>query len=343
MEKIGTLLFRACGVSEWEEKRIYLTEEEQVEILNSLKKGEDTDLVRWVKLPYPKFATEFLRKNQANLELRKSHNGYLESLISGDALNNDLIGYKLYMLTDSMVKIIVDYMTKPELLLSELTDNTSMYRMAAVTDKLAAPLEKSYIKSSGRIVGKEDLKKYIHIMSYIDSEEAKALGLESFTFYTNGEYRGFNIKEKLESLNPLIRHIFISYLGINGAYYSSKEICEKLNISEATLENLLNVDILLALSKSCGEFRNAIKYVNKEYKPNERIEYLYSYNSSIMKTNKQFAQLAERVEINYLCHNVDEEGLNVKNVNEKTRQHLIKDYAPILGDMLEERDLQFRM
>lgn len=340
MEKFGTTLYKACGISEWDEKRLFLSEEEQVEVLNSIKKGELTDLVKWVIMPYPKFVVEFFRKNSDLLEKRRNHDKRVDSYISGDALNNNELGYKLYLLSESQIRTLIKYVKYPELPLSSMSATDTSYETNTILSRLALSLEKSYILDSMSVLSRVNLKKYIHIMSYIDAKEAEKLGLTSFTFYSQGEYRGFDIENKLKSVNPLIRHILIRYLGLDGAFYTTTEISEELGVSISSLDTLLDIDFLLSLTKSCGEFRNSIKYLDKEYAPNERKEYAYVYTTKPIG-KKPYSLVAEALELKYLKNHINDE--KTKKNDKKTKDYIINRYASNISTMLEEEDLQHTM
>ena len=294
MEKknFGKVLFQEYGISEWEEKCLLLSDSEAIGVLNALRNGEYNILVELVRLPYPQFACEYIKLFRDKLDSRSEKlAGLHEYLLQFDDRYKDL-GYKLYIMPPRILGCIVNYIKHPEKSIVEcfgcMKDSINTIDILL---HLKKPLDETYKTLYSHTFNKEVIKRYIHIMSYVDAHEAEKLGLESFTFKRFNDYRGFDMEEKLKALNPLIRHITMENLGFNGSYVPAYEIEANLNITSRYLSYLLTDEFYLALTKSAGEFKNYLKLIDKKYKDDERREYA---------CKSSFKKISDKIESSFM-------------------------------------------
>jgi hypothetical protein len=106
----------------------------------------------------------------------------------------------------------------------------------------------------------EIAKRYVYIMQYVDAKEAERLGLKGLNFYSNGEYKGFDLEGKLNSLNDSGRIVLAKFLGLYGAKRRNKtQVAKDLNWEAATNAIANFVDFVLPnLTLSTGAFQNAL-------------------------------------------------------------------------------------
>lgn len=301
MKNLGRQLYNAFGISEWDEKCVALDSEEQKHVLKMLAENKSDELVEIVKLPYHKFIVEYIKFIYyfQSVKRTKGIKG-LDELISNKGLEDPSIGYKLYVIPNRLMKEIMMYIKYPYVNISSIfTPFKDGYNLNELVETLNKPLTEVYKYTVSQRPNKEVMRKYIHIMSYIDKEEAERLGLkDSFTFNSCGEYRGFDMKDKLDSLNPLIKHILMEYLGFNGSYKGLKEIENELHVDYVNA--LITDDLLRSLTKSCLEFRYDIKYIPDDYQDGERIRYAYVKKLTPRGSKKPFSLCAESVERSFV-------------------------------------------
>ena len=277
------LLFEQFNITEWETKCVILSPDEKKQVLKDLTTGEYSPITKLVMLPFPTFIKEYyLRFYIDDMSFYKRIPA-LDKYFSKENLQSDgRIGYLLYLLPTYILKDLNTCIKFPR------NDASNLFRCASKDysfQSIAELLETSpdcYLNSP--YANRETISRYIHIMSYINKEEAERLGLQNYTFYTNGEYRGFDIKEKLESLNPFIRNVIIDFIGLKGEYFNKTELLKKYEIN--AIASIIDDDFLNNLARSLGEFRNTIGYIDRDYRENEHREYLYKN-----KYNKIFTSI----------------------------------------------------
>ena len=313
MEKkdFGRVLLKEYGISEWEEKCMLLSNSEAVSVLDALRNGEYNLLVELVKLPYPQFANEYVKLYRNSLMRRRDKLSVLHDYLMQDSPEYADLGYKLYVMQPHLVKMVVDYLKCPE---------KSIYAVCGTNRQdlnyndlimfLNQPLEEVYKLRFSKQQNKDAIKKYIHVMSYIDAKEAEKLGLDSFTYKRFGEYRGFDIEEKLNALNALIRHIVMENLGFNGSYEKVYELAATLNVPDSLISQLLTDEFYVAFTKSAGEFKNYIKLLDRNYEPDERRAYAIK---------SPFKKVCDRIELNFVSNYLKENGDIIQSEQLKRR------------------------
>lgn len=302
MEKnLGRLLLSEYGISEWQEKCMLLSKEEQVSVLTALKNGEYNILVELIKLPYPKFANEYIKLYSEKIKNRKidAIEELQQYLLQESKIYADL-GYKLYVMHPHLVKMLGEYIRNPEKSIYSIKgsdrqdtnfNDIILYLNTSLEDIYKARFTKKQIK--------EGLKRYIHVMSYVDAKEAENLELSGYTFKRFGEYHGFDIEEKLGALNALIRHIVMESLGFNGNYERGYEISKSLDIPDGLISQLLTDELYIAFTKSAGEFKNYIKLLDRKYEPDERRAYAIK---------SPFKKVCDRIELNFVSNYLKANG-----------------------------------
>lgn len=267
-------------ISELREKCLLLSQEEKEKLLIDLNNGTTNELVELIKLPFPKFAYEYLRRFPKFKELNADYN----------------IGYNLYFLTDSEIKAIVSVAkgihTPNEARLYYNID----FAYTHTFTKILYPFRDFNPMLCAKNLLWHNIAKYIYIAQYIDEKEAEKLGMTSFTFYTNGEYRGFELKEKLDSLNIGMRKIIENYIGLNeeNTRMNRLEVSEKLGVSQTAVLYTTR-KILPLFLKTTKELQNKIGYCGKA---NTNEANTYSY------INKEFRRHDLSSSTDYILNNI---------------------------------------
>ena len=308
MEKknLGRLLLNEYGISEWEEKCALLSREEQTCILNSLRDGEYNILVDLVKLPYPSFANEYIKLYRDKIKSRKIEaiEELQQYLLQESKIYADL-GYKLYVMPVRLVKMLGEYIRNPERSIYSIKNSDSQdLNFNDIMSYLNTPLENVYKARFTKNQIRNAVKRYIHVMSYVDAKEAENLELSGYTFKRFNQYQGFGMDEKLQALNPLIRHIVMENLGFNGSYVSATQIASDLNIYDEQLTDLFTDEFYYALTKSPGEFKNFIKLLDRKYEEGERRAYALK---------SPFKKICDRIESTFVMNCLRENGEEITN------------------------------
>ena len=324
MEKknFGKLLFKEYGIGEWNEKSILLSNEEKIYILNSLKNGEYNMLVELIKLPYPRFVCEYIKLYRSSILSRKDSVKELDDYLLLFSDKSSDLGYRLYLMPTMLVRLIMNYIKYPNISASKvLKVNNHIFSYQDVFYYLKKPLEEFYKQLNVHDFNKAQLRKYIHIMSYIDANEAEKLGLETFTFKRFGEYHGFDLAEKMDALNPLIKYIVAESLGLYGEYKSVNDLEKELNVTSKGLLDLLSDSFYLSLSKSSGEFKNYVRLIDRKYEPDERREYA---------SKSVFKKVSDKIETSFVSNYLKANGSEVNRTSEYL-EYLSKEYCPQIG------------
>ena len=306
-EEQSISLYRNHNISEWREKCLILSESEKQAVLHDLQEGIDSPLVELVKMPFPKFAEVYYRRFEGAKK-------YLEI---------PDFGYKLYIMRDSSLRMINAIIKNPKATRYSLEKEShisfSSYNLGEIRELLETPLEQIPRIDGSSIIKTNYELKLIYIMQYIDKEEAEMLRLSGFTFYKNGEYRGFDLEGKLNSLNECARLIICRTLGLYGGYKkSSTEISSEINISKERILKLLNF-VLPSFSKSTGVLRNKIGYIDKPYENEETREY----------SNREYRDLDLNLQIMYIYENLlsdEERKILSTRSNKEMRIYIAKKY-----------------
>ena len=312
MEKkgLGRVLFKEYGISEWDEKCVILSGDEKISILNAIKNGENNLLVDIVRLPYPKFITEYIKLYRSSLDKREDKIIGLHDYLMQESDKYYDLGYKLYVMPTKLTKLVVKYIKNPDENISQIIGtNYHGITFMDIILFLSQPLEHAYKSFGTQSLNKEAIKKYLHIMSYVDETEAEMLGLTGFTFKKYDVYRGFGLDEKLDALNPLIRCMVEENLGLNGVYMNLTEIESKLNINHI-LNDLFTDEFYLALSRSVGEFKNYIRLIEKDYESDDRRTYA---------NNTPFRIASDRVETSFIRNYLKSIGLEIPQLYVNSR------------------------
>ncbi len=303
-EEQSILLYRNHNISEWREKCLILSDTEKQAILHDLEEGIDSPLVELVKMPFPKFAEIYYRRFEGAKK-------YLD--IPG-------FGYKLYIMRDSSLKMINAIIKNPKATCDSLVKKLhTSYDSKETIELLETPLEQiSKLNCSNRSKTSYEIK-LAYIMQYIDKEEAERLKLSGFTFYKNGEYRGFDLEGKLDSLNECVRIIICRTLGLYGGYKKSgSEIATELKIPSGKVNTLINY-VLPSFSKSTGELRNKIGYIDRPYESGESREY----------SNREYRDLDLNLQIMFIYENMlseEEKKILSTRSNKEMRIYIAKKY-----------------
>lgn len=251
------------GISEWHEKSLILTNEEQIIIEKSLITGIDTEILELVRLPFPKFVE-----------------GYFSRFHSAKKLLADPeSGYKLYFLEDSHIARLSTMLRnrenkgrESEYSVPQKTVNPNLILLKFSLEdipKLASSQRQHYIYE----------QKYLYLTQYIDLEEAKRLGLsivskfERDMEYTGSLVDGYEFKAKLETLNPVAQFILARVLGLYGHKRESLlKIARELGLPYLKLQELYNM-LYPVFLMTLGDFKNKIGYVERTYGIGEFREY----------------------------------------------------------------------
>jgi len=285
-------------IKELREKCLLLSQEEKEKVLLDLNNGSNSELVELIKLPFPQFAYKYLSKFPNFKELNVDHN----------------FGYNLYLLTDGEIKAIASIakgiFSRGEARTYYNIDFSYTYTFT----KILLPFKDFNPLLYSQNLLWNNIAKYIYIAQYIDAKEAKKLKMDSFTFYTNGEYRGFELEEKVASLNIGMRKIIENYIGLNetGTRMNRLDISEKLGVTQSAVL-FTTKKVLPLLLKNTKEFQSQIGYYGKA-RDNEANRYACQ--------NEEFRKFDLSSSTDYILNNIssdeEREVLKTKTNKEKT-------------------------
>lgn len=243
-ENVSLELYENFGIAEWREKCLVLRECEIEYALRHLGE-EDNEFVKLIKMPFPKFAENYFRQFKDRLP-------YVE---------NPQFGYNLFLLNDGELTLLMSYFRTKEAISKRLLE-----KVAPILENLVISFD-SPIKINKR---NPQFKKHIfqkaYISQYITKEEAKRLGLTNRVFFENGEYKDFKLQEKIDCLNGVTREMFNCLLGMEGRHrLDTSGVSKKLELVEANVKTLVDI-AAIPMSKTLGEFKNAIGYLENDEK-----------------------------------------------------------------------------
>jgi len=243
-ECISISLYKKFGIAEWQEKSQILKEAEVEYILKHLDE-EDNVFVKLVQLPFPKFAEVYFKQFKDKLP-------YVE---------NPQFGYNLFLLNEGQINVLMKYLRE--------TDKNSKKIVSKVTEileELVIPFDSSLKINKRNPRFKKHVFQKAYISQYINKEEAKRLQFTHRTFYEYGEYKDFNLQDKINCLNGVTREIFNCFLGMEGRQrLDIKGVTQKLDAVEANVKVIADI-AALPISKTVKEFKNAIGYQESDEK-----------------------------------------------------------------------------
>lgn len=260
-------MYREYGISEWHEKCLVLSAVEVTSITNDLMKGIESPLVTLVRLPFPQFARAYLQKFAA----------------AERYLKDPAFTYKLFLMTNSTVKVFCSKIRNPELTKAELEETFSVkyknnvYR-AELDEFINTPLDVLPKIASTSVTATVRLAKFIYLTRYINFDEAKKMDLGIVQFLEAERHAGvpadgYELEEKLKMLNSAIRLIFVKLLGLYGnPRKTTEEVAAEMKISASKIQSLYN-ELIPYFLKTLGDFKHKIGYVDADYLPGDTIEY----------------------------------------------------------------------
>lgn len=249
------------GISEWREKCLVITLEEKTLIEETLDREGSIPFLEMIRKPFPKFVVEYLAANFDNLKY----------------LKDPAIGYKLYLLSEAMLTFFFYKIRNPKISIKDINNFINNHTKKYDLDiELNKPLDQLVSESVNK-KNKHPVK-FIYLTQYIDREEARRLGLKKASqfdadFERTGNDYGYCLEEKMSLLNPAARTILANYLGLYGLDpLSINEIASKYSIPFGRIKTSLDI-LLPSLLLTYGEFKNALGFIDKDYKDGEYRQY----------------------------------------------------------------------
>ena len=109
-EAISIGLYREHDISEWQEKCLILSKAEQTQVLKDLKEGITSNLVEFVKLPFPKFVETYFKQFPG----------------SDFYLSDPTFGYRLYIMKEHYIRYISEVIKNPNETISNIAERTKI-------------------------------------------------------------------------------------------------------------------------------------------------------------------------------------------------------------------------
>jgi len=296
-------------ISEWKEKSLVLSLEEQKKVLLLLKEedihgevldSKERELLDIVRLPFPKFITKYYITYYSEA-LTLNRVPILDELLNLKSMSEDpTIGYKLYLMPEKFLKCIDYYFKDTKNIYSNIQGTRRFYgelsyvRKFLTSDIEDIPRLRTNVKTNYDIISK-----YLNIMQYVDAKEAERLGLKGFAFKTDEGYRGFDLEGKLDLLNPLARYVIETFIGLHSGFRTElSKIALKLNIGEKKLYEVFSQEFFNVMFKSTGMFKNYLSTIDIPH--SNRVQ--YRHNSIIGNKLQKF-------EILFILNNFNKLGI----------------------------------
>lgn len=304
-EEFRINLYRKYGIAEWREKCLILDEQEQQMILNNLNAYEKP-LVNLARLPFPKFIEAYYKLHGVikTVDGKPKYNvtsGYV------NYLKDPSFGYRMYLLTDSEMKILNAHIMHPEMSKTEIaaiTGATYSHEVDGHTREIMETPYERILRLNNDFQSKKDsTEKFVYISQYITKEEAIKMGLTGLTYISNHEYLpdGFDLEGKLNSLNEPERMMIVRRLGLYGYDRTPKSaIPSKMGFTTDYIGKAIEY-IVPALTASTGEFRAKLgykpendiegsikEYINPTYqKIDQNIMFGYAYKNLLTEQERE--------------------------------------------------------
>ncbi len=275
-------MYRDYGITEWREKCLVLTSIEKAAVERDLQDEINSPLAAIVKLPFPHFAAIYLQRFPSAINLIK----------------DPAIGYKLYMLSDPALRLVIEEHRNPTKIRSTL--QKEMQISPNTTDEidqiLHIPLEDSLkiISSKENNVVRE--KKFYYLTQYIDLKEAKRIGLSQALVFELDGVDGFELEKKLSLLNPIARTIVALSIGLYGEHrHTLKDISDCIKIPPQKIKKIHDF-LLPLLLKTRGEMAHIIGLKSGIFGMDDTREY----------TNLTYRELDISMELAYIKAHLNE-------------------------------------
>jgi len=154
-------------IADWNRKKLLLSDDEIHNLLKDLDEGIESELVKALKLPFPKFASQYLSKFSDPENITKTL-GY---------------EYTLFMLTESQIKAIVNSIKGYTTLAKAENDLTLKHYYSAISAIMAQSFNQFNPIINITLINWEVKAKYIYLLHFIDKTEAERLKLNNHTFF----------------------------------------------------------------------------------------------------------------------------------------------------------------
>lgn len=236
MELTNQEMFEYYGISEWEEKREILANEELALLIRELKKEpynptkptQISSMINQLRLPFPKFAVNYF----------KSYGNYKVARY----LLDPSFGYKLYLMPVKYLHKMRDVWCGDAK--KSVSCNTNPNDIINKFNEFyITPLENIPNFMTSKRYNKELRRKFIYLTKYIDLEEAERLGLGNAPTFKVLNCDGYELNKKLALFNPIIRVIIEKYYGLkSGSKMEIKEIASLLHLrSDASISRIIKL------------------------------------------------------------------------------------------------------
>ena len=287
-EKMSVAMYREYGIAEWYEKCLVMTSVEKLEVLKNIRNGENSLLVQLVRLPFPHFVREYFERIYQQNEERRGIAVYL---------NDPAFGYKMYMLTEKMIERFSESLRST--LSGEAVALLKDFSSSSFREIMDNTLDQSLVTCDSGIKSRGRLMKYVYLTQYITYDEALKMNLSISKLFQKDREAGvmedgFELENKLDTLNPIARTIFARMIGLYGQKrMKRKEISTFLDVSVERIGQLYD-EIFSYFLRTLGEFKNKLGFVERNYAPND----IRMYN------NKYFREIDLKLTIGHILKNM---------------------------------------
>lgn len=301
-------LYLQYGITEWHEKCQVLSSVEVISVLEDLKRGIDSPLVRMVKKPFPYFAKEYFEPYMTN------HSYY------GDPA----FGYKLYLLDDTTLRYFAIKAREPGISFLELRKR---YKIGH-SDELDLEIRELFMQKFDEVPfftsmsqrKRLVMQKYVYLTQYIDIFEASKMGMSIVADFIGYKTESYELEEKLNILNPASRLAIVLFLGLEGhRRHTQGEIQKVITLkSDEKLCLLLNT-FLSTAQRPFKAYASMIGFRDREENTDNMFEY----------KNAQFQSAIISIETTYIFSQLDEatqKFLLSKYTRVQLRQYLAYKY-----------------
>ncbi len=261
---INTMMYRDYDIAEWTEKELVLSSTDREQLLEDLNDNMDSHLVAMARLPFPKFARQYL-------ERFPDFSRYLK---------DPAFTYKLFLLKNSSIAEFCALLRR-----HFINDGEQRFKYASksfdfgeVIELLSQPFDVIPKLHPSGSRANPMLMKYLYLTQYIDYETAMQLGLKISSIFNldrqiNPQADGFELEKKLSTLNLGIRLIFVKALGLYGnPRQPLREIANELKIPVSLVEKVYD-ELIHCFGMTLGDFKNKTGYIEKPYAIDETREY----------------------------------------------------------------------
>lgn len=283
-KELDATMYREYEIAEWHEKGLVLGEVNSCIVIKDLEDGKESPLVALAKLPFPQFARIYLSRFEG----------------SEVYLKDPAFTYKLFLMSELNMRVFCERLRNPNITHEEIKKKYGKnLNRNELNEFIYTPLDviPKIISSSKR--AQVCQLKYLYLTQYITFDEAKKMGLSIVPFLeqerqAGASVDGYELEQKLATLNTAVRLIFVKLFGLYGhSRMSIKDISKEFGIPISKIEMVYDL-LIPPFLKTLGDFKSKTGYVERDYAPGDTIRY----------KNKTYRELDLDIQIKFIFQNV---------------------------------------